>query len=93
MKLSNQQRVKELIFERTRLRESIQDALSDEDIKIEIRGRPAQGVLRERIRAALTEMWQEDLRENTERLKSLGVEADDGPVHKPNKTRLPSLDE
>lgn len=88
MKLSNHYRVQQLLKERERLRESLADTLGDEDIKITIRGREAQGAPRVRIREALQAMWEEDLRANTEGLASLGVEADDPPVM---PTRKPEM--
>jgi len=80
MKLSDLYKVNELVKERSRLRDSIGDALADTDIKVELRGREAQGVVRERLIAALRTGWQGELNQNTENLKKLGVEADDPPV-------------
>ena len=93
MKLSNLYKVQHLIAERTRLRDTLADTMADTDIKIELRGREAQGVVRARIREALIAAWQADLRENGEMLKSLGVEPDDPPVRpteKPQRVELPN---
>lgn len=87
MKLSDQYRVTTLLKERERLRQSIGDVLADDDVKIIIRGRDAQGPVRQACLRAIGQLYGDQLVVNTKALQDLGVEVDDGPVQATQKDR------
>lgn len=80
MKLSDQYRLNTLLKERERLRESIADALADDDVHVTIRGREAQGPVRQACLRAISQLYGDQLLVNTKALQDLGIEVDDGPV-------------
>ena len=80
MKLSDRYGLDTLIKERERLRTSIAAALGDEDIKVEIQGREAQGNVRQACLRAIRMLYDDQLLVNTKALEKLGIEVDDGPV-------------
>lgn len=87
MKLSDKYRLDTLLKERERLRESIADALADDDVKVQIRGREAQGPVRQACLRAITTLYGDQLVVNTKALQELGVEVDDGPVRPTKRDR------
>lgn len=80
MKLSDKYKVDQLLHQRERLRTSVRSAIGDEDIKIEIQGREAQGDVRGACLAAISDLYRAELETNTLKLKELGVEVDDPPI-------------
>lgn len=87
MKLSDQYRLGSLLKERERLRQSIGDVLADDDVKVIIRGRDAQGNVRQACLRAINQLYGDQLVVNTKALQDLGIEVDDGPVQPTQKDR------